>query len=88
MRGADAVCAEVVERRGEAGAEVVLPKPVDDHPCRERVARGRDPLRQLQAALLFGRAGGQAKRAAKRADAVWSDLLPLGQGIATVQHMR
>ena len=87
VSGEDSVHAEIVECRGEAGAEVVLPKPVDDHPRRERVVRGRDPLRQLESPLLLGRVGGQAKRAAKRADAVRPDFVPLGQRVATVQHM-
>ena len=87
MRGADSVHAEIVKCRGEACAEMVLPNPIDDHPRRERVVRCRDPLRQLESSLLLGRVGGQAKRAAKRADAVRPDFVPLGQRVAPVQHM-
>ena len=66
---------------------MVLPKPVDDHPCRERVVRLRNPSRQCEAPLLLGRTGGQAKRAAESADAVRPDFVPLGQRVAPVQHM-
>ena len=48
MRGSAAAGAEVVLRRYQAGAEMVLPDTVDHDAGRERIARVREPLGQLQ----------------------------------------
>ncbi len=43
-----ALRAEVVDRRAEAGAEELLPEPVDEDAGGQRVFRGDDPARQIE----------------------------------------
>ena len=49
MRRRLAELAEVVGRRHDAAAEVVLPQPIDEHPRRQRIVLGGDPVRQHRA---------------------------------------
>ena len=48
MRRLLAHLAEVVERRDDAAAEVMLPEPIDDHARGQRIVRRREPLGERQ----------------------------------------
>ena len=49
MRRPLALHAKIVRRRHDAAAEVLLPKPVDDHPRRQRMIGPREPIGKLRA---------------------------------------
>ena len=49
MRGRDALRAEIVLRLHDAPAEILLPNAVHDDPRRQRIIRGDNPTRQIEA---------------------------------------
>ena len=61
MRRRLALNAEILGRLDQAGAEVVLPDPVDDHAGRERVLRRNQPRSQAQP-IALGPVGSGGKR--------------------------
>src|SRR5882762_8381320 len=49
MRGRNALRAEIVLRLHDAPAEILLPNAVHDDPRRQRIIRGGNPTRQIEA---------------------------------------
>ena len=48
------VASEITGRADDAAAEVIVPDPIDDHACSQRVVFGCDPVSEGQPSLCVG----------------------------------
>ena len=91
-----ALRAEVLDQAADARAEELLPEPVHEHPCRERILRRREPPRQVEpgqpSPSASAAAAGSAAPRARPPPPLWSCQLPRGRtrvtsgGMAFVDH--
>ncbi len=87
MAGLTAVDAEVARRVDDAGAEVIVPEPVDDHAGRERIGRRGDPVGERPAAVALRGVARELPRGTESREASRSDLLAGRHRVATEEAM-
>ena len=83
-----AVDAEVARRVDDAGAKVIVPEPVGDHACGERIGRRGDPIGERPATVSLRGVGRELPRGTESREASRSDLLAGRHRVATEKTMR